>query len=193
MDLAPTIVPKSDQLNADDLIAGPCMVTIVKVTSGNAEQPVNIITEEFGEKRPYKPSKGMRRVMVEAWGKDSSTYGGHRLTLFRDPHVRFGPDEVGGIRISHLSHINGPLTVKLTVGRGKRDPYIVQPLDAAPVVDEGAVVDYLALIEEQEELAGLQELWQQIIDDHLSRNADLIAAKDARKAALTADEQEELI
>ena len=128
MDLTPTIVPKSDQLNADDLIAGPVTVTVVEVTKGNPEQPVNVVTKEFGPKRPYKPAKSMRRVMVEAWGKDSTTYTGRMLTLFRDPHVKFGGEEVGGIRISAMSHLEKPLSVALTVTRGKRQPFTIQPL-----------------------------------------------------------------
>jgi pyruvate carboxylase len=35
---------------------------------------------------------------------------------------------VGGIRISHLSHIEKPITVALTVTRGKKAPFVVQPL-----------------------------------------------------------------
>lgn len=40
--LRDTIQPKSDQLNADDLIAGPINITITSVRRGNAEQPVGI-------------------------------------------------------------------------------------------------------------------------------------------------------
>ncbi|GAB3125800.1 hypothetical protein [Glaciibacter psychrotolerans] len=128
MNLTESIAPKSDQLNADDLMTGPRTVTIVEVRSGSAEQPVNVVTEEFGPGRPYKPSKSMRRVMVSAWGADGSKHVGHQLTLFRNPTIRFGKDEVGGIQISHMSHIDGPLKVSLTVTRGKRAPFTVQPL-----------------------------------------------------------------
>jgi hypothetical protein len=41
--------------------------------------------------------------------------------------------DVGGIRVSHLSHIAKPMTLVLAVSKGKRAPYVVQPLaDAAP-------------------------------------------------------------
>ena len=46
--------------------------------------------------------------------------------------MRFGPDVVGGIKISHLSHIDKPVTTDLTVSKGKRKNYTVKPL-AAPV------------------------------------------------------------
>ena len=41
--LKDTIVPKSDQLNADDLLTGPIVVTVQKVSRGDTkEQPVII-------------------------------------------------------------------------------------------------------------------------------------------------------
>ena len=137
MDLTSTIVPRSDQINADDLIAGPVTVTITEVRKGRAEQPVDVVLDLFGPGRPFKPSKSMRRVMVTAWGPDSQAYIGRRMTLFRDPRVRFGADEVGGIRISHMSHIEGNLTVALTVTRGKRAAYVVQPLPSTPAAPSG--------------------------------------------------------
>lgn len=122
--------PKSDQLNADDLIAGPATFTIEKVSRGSVEQPVDIhLTERPG--RPWRPSKSMRRVLVNAWGPDTSLYAGHRVTLYRDPSVRFGKDEVGGVKVSHLSHITKRTTVSLTVTRGKRAPHSVDPLPVA--------------------------------------------------------------
>ena len=127
LDMAPTIVPKSDQLNADDLIGHAITATIISVTKGNAEQPVHVNLEGF-DGRPYKPSKSMRRVLVAAWGTDASKYAGRRLTLFRNPEITFGKDKVGGIQISHLSHIDKPITLALTVSRGKRGPFTVQPL-----------------------------------------------------------------
>jgi hypothetical protein len=130
MDLTATIAPRSDQLNADDLISGPVTVTITEVRAGSAEQPVDVIVAEFPG-RAYRPSKSMRRVMVSAWGKDASAYAGHRLTLFRNPDITFGRDKVGGIEISHMSHLDKPLTVALTATRGKRKNFTVKPLPAS--------------------------------------------------------------
>lgn len=127
MDVAETTAPKSDQQNFDDYIAGSKTVTVSEVKKGSAEQPVEIHLAEFPG-RPYKPAKSMRRVLVAAWGSDSAQYAGRRITLYGDPEVKFGGAAVGGIRISHLSHIPGPLTVALTVTRGKRAPFTVQPL-----------------------------------------------------------------
>ncbi|WP_052590843.1 hypothetical protein [Luteipulveratus mongoliensis] len=134
MDLTETVVPKSDQLNADDLMSGPRTVTVVEVRKGNAEQPVDIVTDEYGPRRPYKPSKSMRRVMIMAWGPKTDVYVGRRMTIYRDPEVKFGGEKVGGIKISHLSDLKDgkALTVALTVTRGKRAPFRVQPLAGAP-------------------------------------------------------------
>ena len=96
MDLTESIAPRSDQLNSDDLVTGPVTVTITEVRAGNPEQPVEVHTAEFPG-RPYKPSKSMRRVMVQAWGAEASAYAGHRLTLFRNPEITFGREKVGGI------------------------------------------------------------------------------------------------
>jgi hypothetical protein len=131
MDLTESIVPKSDQLNSDDLIAHPVTVTITEVRAGNAEQPVEVHLAEFPG-RPYKPSKSMRRVMVQAWGAEASAYTGRRLTLFRNPEIKFGGATVGGIEIAAMSHLPKRLTVSLMVTRGKRKPFTVEPL-AEPV------------------------------------------------------------
>jgi hypothetical protein len=132
MDIAATTAPRSDQQNFDDYVGGPKTVTVAEVTPGTAEQPVEIHLVEFPG-RPYKPSKSMRRVLVAAWGADSTPWAGRRMTLAGDPTVRFGGAVVGGIKISHLSNIDKRLTVALTVTRGKRAPHTVEPLpDAAP-------------------------------------------------------------
>lgn len=133
MDLTESIAPKSDQLNADDLISGPITVTIREVAKGNPEQPVDVHLIEYPG-RAYRPSKSMRRVMVSAWGPEASTYAGHQLTLYRNPDITFGRDKVGGIEISHLSHIDKALTIALTATRGKRKNFTVQPIvsTAAP-------------------------------------------------------------
>ena len=127
MDMTQSIQAKSDQLNAEDLMGGPIAVTIADVCKGSTEQPVNVTLSEY-PKRAYRPSKSMRRVMVAAWGKDSSAYVGQRMTLYRDPDVKFGGEKVGGIKISHMTGIGKQLRVALTETRGKRVPHVVQPL-----------------------------------------------------------------
>jgi len=131
MDITATLEAKSSQLNTDDLIAGAKTITITKISVGSPEQPVAVSFEDDGGK-PWYPCKSMRRVLVAAWGADASQYVGRRVTLFRDPSVTYGGIQVGGIRVSHLSDMDGPLSIALTVTRQKRSLYKVQPLPASP-------------------------------------------------------------
>jgi hypothetical protein len=127
-DLSMTIDPKSDQLNSDDLIAGPKTITVTRVTGNqDKDQPVSIFFDGDNGK-PFKPCKSMRRVLVQCWGKDGNAYAGRSMTLYRDPKVKFGGIEVGGIRISHLSHIDADIQLMLTATRGKKDAYQVKKL-----------------------------------------------------------------
>jgi hypothetical protein len=131
-DMGSTIAPKSDQLNADDLIQGARTITVtgVKACPGSAEQPIAVYFEGDNNK-PYKPCKSMRRVMVTVWGTNGGDYVGRSMTLYRDPAVQFGGVAVGGIRISHMSHIEEAMTFALTASRTSRKPYTVQPLTVA--------------------------------------------------------------
>ena len=139
-DMKQAIIPKSDQLNADDLLSGPITVKITGVTvRGGQEQPV-AISYEGDSGKPYKACKSMCRVLVSAWGADSSKYVGRSLTLYCDPKVKWGGMEVGGIRISHMSDIDSAITMALTVTRANKKPFTVKPLKgtAAPQEAETA-------------------------------------------------------
>lgn len=126
--LLPTITPKSDQLNADDLIGRSLTVTVTKVSlSGDADQPI-AVHYEGDDGKPYKPCKSMRRVMVHVWGPDGAKFAGRRMTLYRDDAVRFGNAPVGGIRISHMSGIDRDVTMALTATRAARKPFTVSPI-----------------------------------------------------------------
>ena len=145
-DMRQTIIPKSDQLNADDLIGRELTIKITGVDiKGGQEQPVSIHFEGDNGK-PYKACKSMCRVMVSAWGPDSKKYVGRSMTLYRDPKVKWGGMEVGGIRISHMSDIADDMTMALTVTRANKKPFTVQPIkrDAKPAV----LADVLKAIED---------------------------------------------
>ncbi len=125
--ISQTIIPKSDQLNADDLIAGPKTIRITSVTVATGDQPVSVFFEGDNGK-PWKPCKSMRRALAKIWGVDSSAYIGNRLTLFCEGSVKWGGKAVGGIRISHASGLDGPVTFALTESRGSRLPYTIKPI-----------------------------------------------------------------
>ena len=125
--LQDTIVPKSDQLNADDLITGPITVTVEAVKrSPSTEQPIDICITGH---RPFRPCKSMRRVLISVWGDKGSEWVGKSMTLYRDQTVKYGGVEVGGIRISHVSGIDEEIKLALTATRAKRALYKVLPLN----------------------------------------------------------------
>jgi hypothetical protein len=136
MDIASSLAPRSDQINADDLISGPQTFTIREVIKGKAEQPLDFMLVETD--RAYRPGVIMRRILAAAWGTNGDDYVGRRLTLYRDPSIRFGSAVVGGIRVSHVSHISKPVTEKIQVTRGKREAFKVDPLPDAPAPNPNA-------------------------------------------------------
>ena len=134
MDLTESIIPKSDQLDATELLSGPRVFTIERVSAHNAEQPFNF--HLIGFPRVWRPGKSMRRVIVAAWGSTAVNYIGKSIELYCDPSVDFGGVAVGGTRISRMSGIDKPLKVPLLIKRGKSAVFTVQPLpDAAPARD----------------------------------------------------------
>ena len=127
-DMGTVIIPKSDQINADDLLAGPITIMVEKVSiRPGTEQPVSIHFAGDGGK-PYKPCKSMARVMVHCWGPDANKYVGRSMTLYCDPKVKWGGMAVGGIRISHMTDIEAVKTMALTETKGSRKPFTVHPL-----------------------------------------------------------------
>ena len=138
--MSKTVEPKSDQLNADDLIGGPVTVTVTGIEEGaSPEQPINLHVGYEG--RPYKPCKSMRRVLIACWGNNGHEWVGKSMTLYCDAAVRFGGSSVGGIRISHLSDLDAAeKRLLLTTTRSKRSEYIVKRLD----VTEYPAADFAA-------------------------------------------------
>src|SRR5690242_14915165 len=122
-----TTEPRSDQWNADDFVGGPRTFTVAGVKVGSAEQKYDIELVE-GQGRAWRPPLTVLRLLVAGWGDDATQWPGRRVTLYRDPTIRFGKDQVGGIRVSHMSHLDKPLREALTVTRGKRSMFVVEPL-----------------------------------------------------------------
>lgn len=127
MNISDTIAPKVDQLTADHLIGRTMTIRITGVRLTGGEQPCDINYEGDGG-LPYRPGKSMRRVLVHVWGGDVNKYVGRSLTLYRDDDVQFGGLKVGGIRISHMSHIDQPVVMALTAKKGSKKAFKVQPL-----------------------------------------------------------------
>jgi hypothetical protein len=180
-DMTAVIVPKSDQINSDDFIAGPRTIRITGVDiRPGTEQPVSIHFEG-DDGKPWKPCKSMSRVLVSAWGPDAKAYVGRSVTLYRDPNVTWGGMKVGGIRISHMTHIETELQIALTATKGKRAIAVIRPL--AAMQDDAAPM--LASIEACSTQADLRQWWtshgESIPDASYDR---VLAAFNARLAAV---------
>ena len=146
--LSDTIVPKSDQLNTDDLVTGPITIAILDVRRyASRDQPIGIFIEG---RQPYKPCLSMRRVLMEIWGADGREWIGRSLTLYRDDTVSYGKSKnCGGIRISHLSDIDRPVKIMVTTRRAFKEEKTFLPLIAE---DHSKIVaDYLALPQQEKE------------------------------------------
>lgn len=172
-----SIVPKSDQLNADDLLAGPITVTISGVRKGDREQPIVV---EIEGQRPYKPCKSMRRILIATYGDNPRDWVGQRMTLFCDQSVMWAGVKVGGIRISHLSGLTEPRTYMLTTTRGKRSEFTIQPLTSAYVDDA------IAEIAKAESLDALKQLGEMIAKRPAAERQALRDVYAKRKAELEA-------
>lgn len=137
IDVSDTIIAKSDQLNADDLVE-PITIKVDSVTKTTVNGEKTFTVKYQGDEgRPFKPCKTVRRILVRAWGKDASAWAGRAMTLYNDPTVRWAGKPVGGIRVSHLSDIDGPLEISLAETRGMKKPHKILPL-AVDVAVQGA-------------------------------------------------------
>lgn len=173
-DMTAAIIPKSDQLNADDLISGPMTIKVTEVTIRAGEQPVSIHYEGDNGK-PYKSCKSMNRVLVMCWGPDAKNYIGRSMTLYRDPTVKWAGQEIGGIRISHLSDLESAVTMALTATKGSRKPFTVKPLAPSK--------NWPQEITNADTLDALAAVWKQIPKADQPKYALM---KDQRKEKLSA-------
>lgn len=153
MDISSSIEARSDQINADDLLGGPQTYTIREVIQGKAESPFDFMLVET--ERAYRPSKTMRRVIVNAWGPEAANYAGRRLTLYREPTIQFGGKTVGGIRISAMSHIEKRVEVLAQVTRGRREKFTVDPLPDAPAAPTEPTAEQVAACVDKAELGAM--------------------------------------
>lgn len=184
--LLPTIAAKSDQLNAEDLIGGPQTIRVTCVNvSDSSDQPVSI-SFEGDQGKPFKPCKTVRRLLVRVWGDDSSLYSGRSMSLYLDPEVKYGGMKVGGIRVSHVSHIEAPQSFFLTETRGRKRQITVKPIDAEIVQRDGpSLEDAMSALSAATDVQSLQGAWNAFRDFHSI--PAFVAKKDEKKAALSDD------
>lgn len=171
------IEPKSDQINFDDFLIKTKNITVTNVTStGNNDdqQPISVHFEGDNGK-PYKPCKSMRRVMVWVWGDDPKKYKGKTMTLYGDHDVIWGGKKVGGIRISHMSHMDKETMVPLSASKTKRLLYRVEPfkVDNNSFEEDDYPELYIrAQAQAGQGLATYQNFFMSLTDDDKSRLID---------------------
>ena len=164
MDISDSLAANSNQQNYDEFLAGPKTVTVSEVKKGTAEQPVEVHLVEFPGK-PFKPAKTVRRLLAKVWGTDASQWAGRRLTIYGDPDVRYGGKAVGGLRVSHVSHIDKPVEVLLTESRGKKRSHTVHPLAETAPTPYAPSQDFLALMADATTPDEKNTVWQQATAD----------------------------
>jgi len=118
MDISKALVAKSDQLNASDLTGAPIVATIKGVRKGDAAKPV-VIDLVGMDGRPWKPSKGMLRVVAHAWGVESDAWVGRQVKLVNNPEVIYAGEKVGGVEVIAMSHLNAPFTIPVRISQKK--------------------------------------------------------------------------
>ncbi len=127
MDISKTVIPRSDQINFEDVQTTTITAEIKAVRAGNKEQPVFIDLAGF-DGRPYKPSKSMRRILIGGWGNDGHKWVGKTLTIYGDRTIKYGGVAVGGIKIKAMSDIDGSFSMMLTESRGRRREHFVEKI-----------------------------------------------------------------
>jgi len=117
-DVTKALEAKSDQLNAVDLMAAHRIIKIRKVDVKDGDQPISVFFDGDNNK-PWKPCKGMSRILASAWGQDSDNWIGKHAEIYFAPEVLWAGKAVGGIRIKALSDIK-PEGLDLTLAISKQ-------------------------------------------------------------------------
>jgi hypothetical protein len=193
--LLKAMAPKSDQLNADDLLTCTKTILITKVVVKLTGEQKTVVSYEGDEGRPWKPSKGMMRLVSAFYTDDPDAWVGRSVTLYRNASVTYGAEEVGGIWVSHVEGIEKPQTVMITVKRGKKVKHTVYPLvhhqPALSQADHDLMLKTIAQSIKNAALRGSEALaayWNTVTTDY--RNDKMVAFYNAQAAvAVEVDNQ----
>jgi hypothetical protein len=137
-DLDAWLAPKSDQLNADDLIGGPRIIRIRKVKITKTGKQDGTIWFDGDNDKPWKPCKGIGRILRGAYGLPENWIGKY-VEIFRDPEAMYGGKKVGGIRIKGLSDIKADYETTFTLSRTVRDNIKIRKLVIRPTREDKAL------------------------------------------------------
>ena len=167
----------SEQLNADDLIGGPIIITIERAefVESDKKQPIRIF---YGDEsnRSYRPCLTMRKMLKGANGALLAAWKGVRLELYLDRTVEYGGKAVGGIRISRMSSIDKPYSEVLNAKSGQKKIVSINPLPNEEIAEYPAA-----------DFAANSPAWIAALESGKLTVAEL-AAKVAKKGKLTAEQ-----
>jgi hypothetical protein len=148
MNIREFVTIKSDRLNYENFIMGAKEFTISKLAKKTDQGKARLLIYFEGhEATPYWPSLGMIKCLSspEGWGDAPfADWIGRRMTLFGEPTVVYAGKEIGGIQISHISHIKGEYSTKITLRRGMRIDFTIEPLATKTVSTPAPALQYPA-------------------------------------------------
>ena len=164
INISHTITAKSDQFNYTDLVAGDKLITITNVKVVNDPQQPVWIYYDGDNGKPWKPCLSYRRVLIECWGVNAAQYIGRQILLFGDSSVEFGKEQVGGIRIKSLSHIDADKTIIITVKRGVRRKILIKALETKKLnqITDEQLNDLKQAIDAAQSMPDLQKIAKEI-------------------------------
>lgn len=128
MDISAALVAKSDQLNASDLTGNPIVATIRAARQPGGKGTPVFVDLEGMDGRPWKPSKGMLRVVAHVWGTETDAWVGRSVKLVNNPEVIYAGEKVGGIEVVAMSHIDKPFTIPVRISQKKVKQHHVEVL-----------------------------------------------------------------
>lgn len=128
-DISQAMQAKSDQLNAVDIMGSLLVIKVRAVDyKQGREQPVWVYFDGDNN-RPWKPSKGMIRILCGAWGTETDLWIGRHARLEYEPSVMYAGKEVGGIWVKAMTDIpERGMKFSLAINRSKRIPFPVEHL-----------------------------------------------------------------
>lgn len=134
MDISKALLAKSDQLNAADLSGNPIVATIKDARQPGGQGTPVFVDLTGMDGRPWKPSKGMLRVLATAWGTETDAWIGRLVKLINNPEVIYSGKAVGGVEVVAMSHIERAFTVPKRISQSKTTQHHVDVL-AEPVTE----------------------------------------------------------
>ena len=177
--LAEALAPRSDQLNADDLIPGPRVLKITNAKISSEERQKKIVLNFEGDQgKPWKPCKTMGRAMVIAWAitEESQFVGKHGPRLSRSDREVRRPGR--GWRHPHQPYVahRQAGNDELTVSQGKKATFTFHPLVAEAPANNGIdaarraiaaapTLDALKIVWSSKAMAPFRDALQQDLDD----------------------------